>query len=219
LLEITVDLKQNAFSVLDTGIGMTQEQVCEAFAPSATFKESADTLKKRGDKYPYRGYKGVGLTFLAYGTDDVQIQSRQNGTLVKGRMKFSRKWAEGKQENPPLLTIDSETTPLEKQHKRGTYIRVQFSSNTRPASLAHLASNPEAWIAIIRTRTAAGQILFGIEAATKIKARLKIVDKNGRTQQHLPLPLNPYPCVFSLSVRTTNPLARSKVIFDLLELR
>ena len=184
LLEITIDLKHNAFSVLDTGIGMTQAQVCEAFAPSATFKDSADIITRRGNKYPYRGYKGVGLTFLAYGTDDIQIQSRQNGVLVKGRMKFGRKWAEGGQDEAPLLTIDSETTPLEKQHKRGTYVRVQFSPNTRPASLVHLCSQPEAWIAIIRTRTAVGQILFGVTPPTKIRVKLKFIDKTGRTQEY-----------------------------------
>ena len=35
-LEVTVDLQNNMLTILDTGIGMTQEQVCEAFAPSST---------------------------------------------------------------------------------------------------------------------------------------------------------------------------------------
>ena len=95
-LDILVNLKDNNISVCDTGIGMTKEQICEAFAPAASFKEGTEIFKKRGDKFPYRGYKGVGLTFLAYGTDDVQIQSRQNGIVTKGRMRFGRKWVEKK---------------------------------------------------------------------------------------------------------------------------
>jgi hypothetical protein len=41
----------------------------------------------------YRGYKGVGLTFLAYGTDDIVIHSKQDGVLTKARMKYGRVWA------------------------------------------------------------------------------------------------------------------------------
>ena len=50
LLEITIDLKDNAISILDTGTGMSQEQVCEAFAPTATFKDIPARIKQRGDK-------------------------------------------------------------------------------------------------------------------------------------------------------------------------
>lgn len=178
VLDITIDLKDNAITVFDTGIGMTQDQVCEAFAPSATFKEDSTIVKKRGDKYPYRGYKGVGMTFLAYGTDDIRIQSRQNGTLIRGRMRFGRQWVEGKQADPPMLEIDSEPTPLD-THKRETCVRVQFGSETRPSSLSQLGSGIDIWEAIVRTRTAAGEILLGMESAVPIKVHLKVVDRDG----------------------------------------
>ena len=191
-IEVTIDLRDNAISVFDTGIGMTKEQICEAFAPSATFKDATNLVQKRGDKYPYRGYKGVGLTFLAYGTDDVQIQSRQNGSLIKGRMRFGRKWVEGKQEKPPLLEVDSEPTPLDKQ-KRGTFLRVQFSAKTRPVSLAHLGSTIEVWEVIIRTRTAIGQILIGREPLATFKVRLNLVNKEGLVERKEIVPAFFYP--------------------------
>jgi hypothetical protein len=184
LLEVTIDLLANTMSVLDTGIGMTQEQVCEAFAPSATYKDLPTVVKKRGDKHPYRGYKGVGLTFLAYGTDDVQIQSRQNGSMVKARMRFGRTWVTGKQSHPPVLDIDSESTPLEK-HRRGTNLKLQFSSETRPESLARLGSSIEVWEAIIRTRTAAGQIFIDEEPAAKFKVTLKLITKDGPIEKEI----------------------------------
>jgi hypothetical protein len=180
LMEITVDLKNNSISVFDTGIGMTQDQVCEAFAPSASFKDNRDVEKKRGQKHPYRGYKGVGLTFLAYGTDDIQIQSRQNGTITKGRMRFGRQWVEGKRDIAPPIEIDAETTALDK-HRRGTYVRFQLGPSTRPASLAHLGSTIEVWESIIRTRTAAGQILIDEEPLATFIVRLRLIDKNGVT--------------------------------------
>jgi hypothetical protein len=181
LLEITVDLGANAVSVFDTGIGMTEAQVCEAFAPSATFKDGADgadMVKRRGEKHPYRGYKGVGMTFLAYGTDDIVIQSRQNGKLVRGRMRFGRQWVEGKGTEPPMLEADAETTPLDSR-KRGTYLRMQFSSDTRPASLSQLGSTIELWEVIVRTRTAAGQIILGLDPVAPIRVHLILINKDG----------------------------------------
>jgi hypothetical protein len=178
LLQISVNLKDNTIAVFDTGIGMNKEQICEAFAPSASFKDGLAILKKRGDKFPYRGYKGVGLTFLAYGTDDVQIQSRQNGTVTKGRMRFGRKWVEGKIPEPPLLDIDTEQTALDRQ-KRGTYIRLQFSSDTKPPSLSQLGSTIEIWEVIVRVRTAVGQIFIGQDPLAPIKVRLMLVGKDG----------------------------------------
>ena len=138
-LDITINLKENWLSVCDSSVGMTEEQVCEAFAPSATFKNVPSIIKKRGDKHAYRGYKGVGLTFLSYGSNDVILHSRQNGVFVKGQMRFGRKWVEGQQDEPPLLEIDSESTDLDTK-KRGTFVRVQLSQDTRPVSLAHLGS-------------------------------------------------------------------------------
>jgi DNA topoisomerase VI subunit B len=63
LIEVTINLAGNWISVLDTGLGMSEEQVAYAFAPQATYKDQASRPKKN----MYRGYKGVGLTFLAYG--------------------------------------------------------------------------------------------------------------------------------------------------------
>jgi hypothetical protein len=178
LLHVTVDLKDNTVSFLDTGIGMTSEQVCEAFAPSASFKDGSAMLRKRGDKYPYRGYKGVGLTFLAYGTDDVQLHSRQNGNATKGRMKFGRQWVAGKRTDPPMLEVDVEQTPLDR-YKRGTYLKLQFSSDRKPQSLVHLGSSVDIWESILRTRTAVGQVLIGQDPVSTFKVKLTLIGKDG----------------------------------------
>lgn len=183
-LEIRIDLNANAISVFDTGVGMTQSQICEACAPSATFKDADYAqviVKKRGEKNTYRGYKGVGLTFLAYGTDDIQIQSRQNGGLIKGRMRNGRQWAEGKVDDAPLLETDSTSTPLDKT-KRGTWVKFGFSPSTRPANLFHLGTSLETWEAIVRTRTAAGQVLIDREPVVPIKVTLKVISKDGVEQ-------------------------------------
>jgi hypothetical protein len=191
-LEITIDLKDNTIAVLDTGVGMSQAHVCEAFAPSATWKDLPYVATKRGERYPYRGYKGVGLTFLAYGTDDIKIHSRQNGQTIKGRMKNGRDWATGNITSAPILKVDPEATPLDK-YKRGTYIKVQFSKKTKPAILSSLGSAWTHWAAIIRTRTAAGQVLIGQDPLASFKVRLSLVTKDGLKSKHEIDPVFYYP--------------------------
>jgi transcriptional regulator with XRE-family HTH domain len=194
-LEVTVDLKANALTVLDTGIGMTQDQVCEAFAPTATFKDPASSptiFAKRGRKNSYRGYKGVGLTYLAYGTDEIWIQSVRDGELVKGRMRHGRRWAEGQTDTPPIVDIDDTSLGLDR-HKRGTAVRIVFSGSTRPAHLSNLGTSIGVWEAILRTRTAAGQVLLGREPVAPIKIKLTLINnKNQRDSRDIE-PLFYYP--------------------------
>lgn len=180
LLDITVDLKENTVAIFDTGIGMSQDQVCQAFAPTTTFKDIPAKIRQRGDKNPYRGYKGVGLTFLAYGTNDVLLQSRQDGSvIVKGRMKYGRDWVEDRYtDGDPILNVDDSQTPLD-AHQRGTYLRMLFSPQTRPQSLLQIGREIEIWEAILRTRTAVGQIRIGDKPVTQIKVTLNLIGTDG----------------------------------------
>ncbi len=173
LVEVTVNLTNNWVSVLDTGIGMDPEQVASACAPNVSFKLPT---AKRDKKNLCRGYKGVGLTFLAYGTDDITIHSRETsgGILTKVRMQYGRTWAKGKRNDPALLAVDDTESPLEKL-PRGTFIRVQFSPETRPRSLSKLATDSRVWATVLRTRTAIGQILLGRNPIVSFKAKLNVI--------------------------------------------
>jgi hypothetical protein len=184
LLEVTVDLKNNILTVLDTGIGMTQDQVCQAFAPASTFKEPsfAQTIfAKRGQRHSYRGYKGVGLTFLAYGTNQIWIQSVRDGQLVKGHMQEGRTWAVGTGDVPPRVEIDNTQLGLDKV-KRGTAVRIAFSGVTRPTHLSNLGTTAGVWEAILRTRTAAGQVLLNRDPIADFKVKLVVVKSNGQRE-------------------------------------
>lgn len=75
-IQVHINLKDNSISVVDTGRGMSQEQAISAFAPNVSFKNDSSIMAKRGTKLSYRGYKGVGLTFLAYGTDDITLHTK-----------------------------------------------------------------------------------------------------------------------------------------------
>jgi len=180
LVEVTINLTNNWVSVLDTGIGMSPEQVAAACAPSISFKSPT---AKRDKKNLYRGYKGVGLTFLAYGTDDITIHSKQasSGALTKARMQYGCAWAKEKKSDAALLAEDTTESPLENL-PRGTFIKIQFSSETRPRSLPKLATDQRVWATVLRTRTAIGQILLGRSPIVKFKAKLVVIH-GGVTQE------------------------------------
>jgi hypothetical protein len=171
LIEVTISLAGNWISVLDTGLGMTLDQVKSAFAPQVTYKQQS----KRDHKNLYRGYKGVGLTFLAYGTDDITIHSKKQGApITKARMQYGLSWAMNEVSETALLNIDTSPSPLDSQ-ARGTYVKVQFSQKTHPKSLAKITSHFGAWKTILRTKTAIGQILLDRDSIAPFKVKLTLI--------------------------------------------
>lgn len=161
---------------------MNREQAVEAFVPSISFKNDVQIKKKR-DKYNYRGYKGVGLTFLAYGTDDIIIHTKKEGEeITKGRMQYARAWAKGERPNAALMVEDNSESPLDK-YSRGTYIKIQLSNNTRPKKLSAISSTSEGWESVLRTRTAIGQINFSGNPLVDFKVSLVFTDNDGNASK------------------------------------
>ena len=185
LIAVVVNLGDNWMSFLDTGVGMGVEQVARACAPHVSFKEKSEARTKRDKRNMYRGFKGIGMTFLAYGTDDITIHSKRDGNLTKARMQYGRAWATGDRADAALLAADPSDSPLDK-HSRGTLLRVQFSQNTRPRSLVHLASTMAIWKTILRTKTAIGQIKLTSDGpVAKLKVKLTIVDGEAATTESI----------------------------------
>lgn len=179
LIEVTVNLSENWIAVLDTGVGMTPDEVASAFAPHVSFKKPAKSGRDRLSLY--RGYKGVGLTFLAYGTDEIIIHSkRDGGAATKARMQYGRAWARGERSDPAVMVEDPAASPLD-QRTRGTYVKIQFSQFTRPRSLSKVAATAATWNAILRTKTAVGQVLLGRTPIVPLSAKLNLIDGSGTT--------------------------------------
>ena len=180
-LVVTINLIDNSVSVLDTGVGMTETELTRALAPHVSLKADGHIVELRGSKHSYRGYKGVGLTLLAYGTDDLRLHSKREGeNLAALRMRYANAWARRKRQDSAKVDRDTEDSPLKKL-KRGTFVRLQFSSSTRPRSLKSLTPHTNAWMAILRTRTAIGQVLIGRESLTNIEVSLTVIDAGEQT--------------------------------------
>jgi hypothetical protein len=173
LVRIELDLVRNRISVLDTGIGMSQDQAIAAFAPNISYKNPS---RRAGKGASYRGYKGVGLTFLAYGTNEIVLHSREAGStsVFKGKMSGALDWVQERTQAPPKVEEDTSPSPLD-AHERGTYVEIQLSRHTRPRELRRMASSLRAWATILRTRTAVGQILVNQEAFCSFLIQLSLV--------------------------------------------
>ena len=185
-ITVTINLTENYVSVLDTGVGMTETDLARAVAPHVTMKTNSEVIGRRGGKHSYRGYKGVGLTLLAYGTDDLRLHSRVEGKeLVALRMRYGNAWARGARPDAAMVDRDKDDSPL-KRLRRGTYVRMQFSSTTRPRSLSGLTPNIVAWAGILRTRTAIGQILVDRPALVDIDVSLTLIDSRGEESVAVP---------------------------------
>lgn len=188
-IHVHVDMHANRLSVRDSGVGMSREEAIRAFAPSVSFKHAETLLKKRGTKRPYRGYKGVGLTFLAYGTDDIRLHSKNvSGALIAAKMQYGHSWVAEERHDPAFVVADSEVSPLENR-ERGTFISVQLSPTTRPRRLNMIASEPQVWKVILQTRTAIGQIFLDDESSSHITVHLTVTDTEGK-QHHFDVPPN-----------------------------
>ena len=178
-LDVTINLQENYVSVRDTGVGMTEGDLARAVAPHVSLKADREIIARRGDKHRYRGYKGVGLTLLAYGTDDLRLHSKaEGGELFALRMRYGNAWARGERQDSAMVDRDDDDSPL-KRLKRGTFVQLQFSPSTRPKSLSALTPHIDAWAAILRTRTAIGQVLIGRLPLVDIKFSLTVIDSQG----------------------------------------
>ena len=183
-LSVTINLQENYVSILDTGVGMTELDLTRALVPHVSLKADGTMIARRGDKHSYRGYKGVGLTLLAYGTDDLRLHSKAEGEeLVALRMRYGNAWARGDRQDSAMVDRDDDVSPL-KRLKRGTCVRLQFSPSTRPKSLNALTPHIEAWEAILRTRTAIGQVLIGRTPLVDIEFSLTLINSLGKESVH-----------------------------------
>ena len=185
-INMTINLSDNSVSVLDTGVGMTESDLTRAVAPHVTMKSRSEIIGRRGGKHSYRGYKGVGLTLLAYGTDDLRLHSKVEGReLIALRMRYGNAWARGTRSDSAMVDRDEDESPL-KRLQRGTYVRMQFSTTTRPRSLSSLTPHIHAWEGVLRTRTAIGQILLDRDSLVEIEVSLKVIDSHGEKSVVVP---------------------------------
>ncbi|MEH7442068.1 ATP-binding protein [Bacillus sp. JJ1122] len=173
-LWITVDLKNNTFSVTDNGMGFSEKEL-GFFAPNVSFNKNEDE----------RGNKGVGATFVAYGYNYIQVGSKSSDFNFLAELTNGRNWVNDTT-NDVSRPVFQETTLIDSSFKdidRGATFSIKFGgSSGRPKDLSWLnADKAFQWKSILMIKTPLGQINTGGSVADneKIGFSLKVIDKSG----------------------------------------
>ncbi|MDD7972476.1 ATP-binding protein [Roseinatronobacter alkalisoli] len=129
-IKVVVNLQENSIEIIDNGCGFEEVEFRSFLAPSISFKSGGET----------RGNKGVGVTYIAYGFNDLTIRTKNNFFIYEGVMRRGREWIEdqaGTVARPiiePAKTNSSAFDALE----QGTSFKISFSGkHVRPRVRTH----------------------------------------------------------------------------------
>lgn len=150
---IEIDTDEGVIAVRDNGRGFPLEELQEFIAPEATNKRDLY------DSGTVRGHKGVGLTFLAYGFNHFEVESKTPGEdPYRVVLEGGRQWVESE-------SVDSDDRPKAEPElldsgalERGTRVKIKTDDSTRPSNLSHVFNTAEMMKTILETQTAAGVV-------------------------------------------------------------
>ncbi|MGA9364242.1 MAG: ATP-binding protein [Bacteroidota bacterium] len=167
-IRITIDIKENSFTVTDNGLGLDKTQFESFLAPDFSFKSGKA-----------RGQKGVGATYLAYGFNFIQVATKSPYFSAVGRMINARDWVQS--DNPagdPQIEPD-EGGVVDRSFDsigRGVSICIKFGKNTYPKDLGWIkAHTADAWLRILLVKTGLG----AIDANPELQVFVDVIDGLG----------------------------------------
>jgi hypothetical protein len=172
-IKINIDLTENSIEILDNGCGFEEAEFRAFLAPSISFKSGGDT----------RGNKGVGVTYIAYGFNDLTIRTKNEHFSYQGVMRRGREWIEdhsGTVLRPLIEPAKAESQDFNKLDQ-GTSFKITFSGkHVRPSDLGwYQARTAEQWLYILLLKTPLGAINLPDCTASNIKFDLSVKDKGG----------------------------------------
>ena len=172
---ISADIQSRHISVTDNGCGMNRTEFQMFLKPNYSFKSSSR----------YRGMKGVGATYLAYGFNDLQVSTKTVGNVWSGRITRGREWVEDETGTVEIPMFTMSTTvphrPFE-EVDRGTSVTIRLiGDGIRPKDLAWTgASNASQWLALLRVNTPLGAIYIEPDQPYfGIRVHVEVISANG----------------------------------------
>lgn len=170
---IEIDIENARVRVTDNGVGISAEEYRYFLKPNMSFKKPKD----------FRGQKGVGATFLAYGFSLLRVHTRQNGTEVAAILRQGRQWAQDQNETVPRPAFQQEkfNVPELRSGESGTSVEIVLggASGERPKKLDWLgATTADQWLDVLRIKTPLGGIYLKTPKFSP-KVFLKVFDTTG----------------------------------------
>jgi hypothetical protein len=181
-LTIEFDAKDRRFVVIDTGVGMSRDDLGMVLTPNVTLKQGGLARPRRGRS---RGEKGVGLSFLVLASDAFRLRTCDGGERWDLRVDDAGRW---------VRTGGSVARPLA-YPKRSAPDRMMGSNRYTAVSIGDIQGDQfdddifekglEELIWDLRTRTAIGNTatLFeklGRPSPLPVEVSLRYRDGDGR---------------------------------------
>lgn len=170
---ITIDLKNNSFSITDNGIGFNNQEFKSFLAPNISFKDGTKT----------RGHKGVGSTYIAFGFNYLQLGTKSPDYEFVAEMTNGRNWVEDSEGivTKPTVKLSTLIHPYFEDIDRGATFTIKFGGDyTRPKNLNWFsADNAQQWLHILLVKTPLGNIDFFHNNPFKTIFNLEVIDTKG----------------------------------------
>lgn len=172
-VQVNIDLTDNSIEVVDNGCGFEEAEFKAFLAPSISFKSGGET----------RGNKGVGVTYIAYGFNDLTIRTKNKHFSFQGTLRRGREWIEdqaGTVSRPLIVQATTSSTAFDELDE-GTSFKIAFSGkHVRPSNLGwYQAKTAEQWLYMLLVKTPLGAIRLPDCSASSVQFDLNVVDKEG----------------------------------------
>lgn len=172
-LWVKIDIPNSKISVIDNGVGMSEEEFKLCLAPSISFKNDGKL----------RGQKGVGATFLAYGFTFIRLQSKRAEGSLSAILRQGRNWAEDNGDTIPRPTLEQTDFSVAELsgEKSGTSVEIVVGKtpSERPKDLSWAgAQSADQWMDVLRLKTPLGGVYL-TRPAFKFTAHVHVVAANG----------------------------------------
>lgn len=174
---VHISLRDKSVTVVDNGIGMTEEQFKMCFTPNVSFKRDLGL----------RGQKGVGATFLAYGYNYIKLQSKQGEQACGAVLRGGRQWAEDRSSRilrPRFEAVAFDCAELA-QLESGTSVQVAITGGSeRPKQLDWQgARTARQWFDVLRIKTPLGGVYLTTPPFRPVVS-ITVTDTLGTTTAH-----------------------------------
>jgi hypothetical protein len=105
VIEIHFDCAARSFTVVDTGTGMSADDAQQVLSPNVTLKAG---LRRRVQGMRSRGEKGVGLSFLALGSNRLTITTCDGKERTEVVVSGGNRWVTSEGKTPkPIAEVNS----------------------------------------------------------------------------------------------------------------
>lgn len=173
IIKIVINLKENSVEVVDNGTGFEQLEFRSFLAPNISFKSGARS----------RGNKGVGVTYIAYGFNDLIVRTKNKHFSFQGKLRRGREWIEDISGTVSRPIVEKETSSSEAFDaiEQGTSFKITFSGNhVRPSNLSwYQAQTPEQWLYLLLVKTPLGAINLPSLCSANVECHISVVSKSG----------------------------------------